>query len=252
MRKLIYLGIVVTAFSSLMLAQNGPNQGGNRPNQNAANVVVLEGLVETANMYEGPPSFTMSSAGGPITIMAGPRRLLVRNSFGINVGDRLRVAAFQSPRLTGVYVAMTLQNPDTGATVTLRDSDGFPLSGRGGRSGRRSCSACYMDPSDVVSLEGPVADVHMGVGQKHPTFALSQADGTLVSILTGPYYLLLEGNFAINTGDRMAVRAYPSSQFENSYVAIELENLSTGAVLTLRDDDGIPLWGRRLSNYPPR
>jgi len=252
MRVLTYLGIVVTVFSSLMLAQNGPDQQGNRHNRNAANAVSLEGLVETANLYESPPSFTLSSVEGPIKIMAGPKRILVRSNFGINFGDRLRVAAFQSPRLAGVYVAMTLQNLDTGATVTLRDSDGFPLSGRGGRSGTLHCSACYMDSADVVSLEGAVAEVHMEVGQRHPAFALSQADGTLVSVLTGPYYLFLEGNFAINTGDRVAVRAYPSSQFENSYVAIELENLSTGAVLTLRDDDGIPLWGRRLSNYGPR
>jgi hypothetical protein len=41
------------------------------------------------------------------------------------------------------------------------------------------------------------------------------------------------------------VRAYRLTQFENLYVAVWIKNLATGKSLTLRDENGNPLWNNR-------
>jgi hypothetical protein len=107
-----------------------------------------------------------------------------------------------------------------------------------------------VNPATIVSLEGAVQRVDMELGERFPSFTLTKADGTRVTIMAGPYRLLLEKDFEINVGDRMSVRAFPSLRFEGVYVAIELKNLTTGETITLRDDDGAPRWGPGRGREP--
>jgi transcriptional regulator with GAF, ATPase, and Fis domain len=44
----------------------------------------------------------------------------------------------------------------------------------------------------------------------------------------------------INPGDRLAVRAFRSTRFQDAYVALELQNLTTGSALTLRGEASAP------------
>ncbi|MBI3949990.1 MAG: hypothetical protein HY314_06000 [Acidobacteria bacterium] len=258
-RKLLNISIValiIGAVSFVATAQNPQNRGGNRPNATLTNIVSLEGVVESVNLRigQGTPSFTLAKANGSkVTVITGPYYILLENNFAINVGDQMVVRAFPS-LFENTYVAVELKNLTTGAALTLRDENGFPLWTRGGGPGGPGrghyCGANWpiANPADIVSLEGAVGSVNMGIGQGFPSFTLTQAGGNTVTVITGPYYILLENDFEINVGDQMAVRAFPSLRLENTYVAIELKNLSTGAVLSLRDENGVPLW----SNGPRR
>jgi len=96
---------------------------------------------------------------------------------------------------------------------------------------------------NIVSLQGVVEATDMGIGQRFPSFTLMGADGSKVTIMSGPYRILLENHFEINVGDRMSVRAFPSLQFKDTYVAVELKNLTTGEAVALRDEQGLPLRG---------
>jgi hypothetical protein len=206
-------------------------------------------VVDSVNLRigQGCPSFTLTKADGrTATIITGPYYILMENNFAINVGDRMIVRAFPSFQFENTYVAVELKNLTTGATLIPRDRDGRPRWNNGpGRLGHgRGCGVRQPigNPANIVSLDGAVDSVSIGIGQGHPSFTLALADGRTVAVLAGPYYFLLENDFEINVGDRMSVRAFPSLRFADTYVAVELKNLMTGAVLTLRDENGVPVW----------
>ncbi len=98
----------------------------------------------------------------------------------------------------------------------------------------------HLDLSVKVILEGVVDGVNMAPGQGFPSFTMT-LDGKKVTIVTSPYRLLLDANYTISVGNRMKVTAYPFIQTPDTYAAAELNNLTTSAILTLRDDSGVPV-----------
>ncbi len=111
--------------------------------------------------------------------------------------------------------------------------------------GSRQCISCQtnFDPASAVSLEGIVESVNMGPGQGLPTFTLNRSDNTKAIIIASPFRVLLSANYKIALGDHMQVLAFPSLNYENTYVAAELKNLTNGTILTLRDATGTPVAG---------
>jgi len=101
-----------------------------------------------------------------------------------------------------------------------------------------------MDPANRVLLEGIVEGVNIGRGQGFPSFTLAQSDGRKATVVASPLWVLLDANFKIALGDNMSVLAYPPLQYKDTYVAAELKNLTNGAIIILRDSNGVPVGGR--------
>jgi len=96
----------------------------------------------------------------------------------------------------------------------------------------------------IVTLEGVVDSVNAAYGQGTPSFTITLQDGKKATIVASPFRTVQDANFKIAIGDNISVLAFPSLQHEGAYVAQEIKNLSTGSVITLRDDAGIPIGGR--------
>jgi hypothetical protein len=226
----------------------GPGSGGDQQNGGPANIITLEGVVVTVDMVCGDhyPSFTIAKSDGTkVVVMTGPYRYLVENSFSITIGDSVVVEAIVSLWHDGAYVAIEISNVTTGAVILLRDEDAKPLWTSDGAGGKGDCDGWIppsLGPSDIIWLEGVVIEVKMACGEEFPSFDLALGDGSIVTIKTGPYYILLENGFEIRTGDRMSVKAFRSMWYESTYVAVELMNLTTGETLVLRDGTGKPAW----------
>lgn len=108
----------------------------------------------------------------------------------------------------------------------------------------RAAAQSTMGQAPVVTLEGVVESVSMGVSQEFPTFTLSLPGDGQVTIITGPYYFLIESGFEIRVGDRLIVQAFLSLWYDDTYVAVKILNLTTGDTLILRDASGQPVWPR--------
>jgi hypothetical protein len=222
-------------------------------------VVDFDGVVvEVAMGYSlGSPYFTLALGdGSKRTIFVGPYRYMLEEGFQLRAGDRTRVQAFRSYWPDNTYVCKELFNDSTGQHITLREQSGRPSwiqdngqgdpGGPGGPNGYRmgDCTG-WIPPSDglvVVNLDGTVVDVFMAPGEEFPHFTLALANGKRVTIVTGPYYVLLRNAFEIRAGDRMSMRAFESHWYTDTFVAVSLDNLTTGEAIVLRDTTGSPTW----------
>ncbi len=99
-----------------------------------------------------------------------------------------------------------------------------------------------VDLANKTALEGTVESVNMAPGQGMPTFVLQVGDKK-ATIVASPYRILANALFEIRVGDRMNVLAFPSTQTQDTFLAAELKNLTTGKTLLLRDDNGLPAGG---------
>jgi hypothetical protein len=108
------------------------------------------------------------------------------------------------------------------------------------------------NPAAKTALQGIVDSVGIAPGQRMPSFAMT-ADGKKVTVIVGPYWAIANANYEIQPGQQMSVLAFPATTLQSTYFAAELQNMSTGKVLTLRNDQGFPVsvqggggcgWGR--------
>jgi len=106
----------------------------------------------------------------------------------------------------------------------------------------QGAAVSHLDLAGKTVLEGVVDGINMGRGHGTPSFTMV-ADGKKVTIVTSPYRAVIDADYKISMGDRINVLAYPFTQQKDTYAAAELKNLTTGAVLTLRDENGVPAMG---------
>jgi hypothetical protein len=99
---------------------------------------------------------------------------------------------------------------------------------------------CNFDFSKTISMEGTVKSVAMARGQGFPHFVLALEGGGEVTVVTAPFWAVLNANYQIGIGDVMSVVAFPSTQ-KDVFGAAVLENHSNGESLTLRDASGAPV-----------
>lgn len=99
-----------------------------------------------------------------------------------------------------------------------------------------------VDPSQSIVLEGPVVSFLAGPGSTLPTLIVDDAALGATTVRLGPYWFLADAGFTASAGDTVRLTAYPCSLCSAGYVAATLENLSTGVSVTLRAEDGTPLW----------
>jgi hypothetical protein len=148
-----------------------------------------------------------------------------------------------SVALLGVLALAADQSSQPGCRMMggMGGMHGMMGGGGGMMGGMGGMMGCNFDSSKKVSLDGTVDSVAMAQGQGFPHFVLALADGTKVTIVTAPFRAVLDANYKIAVDDQMSVVAFQSTQDEKVFVAAELKNLSSNAVLTLRDASGVPV-----------
>ena len=131
------------------------------------------------------------------------------------------------------------------ATITAAQN---PSAGRGPgfRGGFAGCQAGYarLNPAAATTIAGTVESVNLGRGMGFPSFTLKQKDGKEVTIVASPYRLLLDAEYEIARGNEMSILVFPSPRYENTFIAVELTNQTTGKSLTLRNAEGYPVGWR--------
>jgi hypothetical protein len=99
-----------------------------------------------------------------------------------------------------------------------------------------------VDPSATVLLEGPVVSFVAGPGMGLPTLTVNDPVEGATEVRLGPFRILRDAGFTADVGDLVRITAYPCVLCTAEYAAASVENLTTGISVTLREDDGTPVW----------
>lgn len=99
-----------------------------------------------------------------------------------------------------------------------------------------------VDPAAAVILEGAVVSFVAAPGMGLPTLTVDDAVLGDTTVRLGPFRILQEAGFTAAAGDLMQITAYPCVLCTADYAAATVENLTTGLAVTLRDEDGTPVW----------
>lgn len=98
-----------------------------------------------------------------------------------------------------------------------------------------------LDTEQPIELAGEVVSFIAGPGLQQPTIILD-VEGTWVTVRLGPNWYLRDQEFTAAEGDQVEATAYTCDACTADYVAASVYNVSTGALIELRDADGVPLW----------
>ncbi len=110
-----------------------------------------------------------------------------------------------------------------------------------------ACAAqSQVGPTDVLTITGPVAAVHIGVGMQYPTMTIQETQ-----IKLAPIWYLLENSFEIKTGDVLSAVAAAGRRGDPYLYAITIKNAATGQEIGLRDCNGVPLWSKGQAREGP-
>jgi hypothetical protein len=104
--------------------------------------------------------------------------------------------------------------------------------------------------ADVVTLAGTVTAVSLAPGQGMPSITLLSNAGK-VTIMIGPYRLLMDQKFEIKQNQVLEVTAFQDPRMTNTYVATEIKDTATGVTVVLRDAAGMPHSGRGMMGMAP-
>jgi len=96
-----------------------------------------------------------------------------------------------------------------------------------------------LDLSTVRTLTGSVAAVVMDYGLGHPRFTLNSDQEGSLTVSLGPHFFLVANDFSMAVGDQVSTKVANCSI---GVAAFEVTDLTNGKQITLRSDDGLPLW----------
>ncbi len=105
----------------------------------------------------------------------------------------------------------------------------------------QSGGAPRLDPATAVTLEGAVVSFTNDAG-KPATLVVDDAEMGKTVVRLGPSWYLDGIGFTAAAGESVRVAAQHCVDCTAGQVAIRVENLATGAVAELRDEDGRPVW----------
>lgn len=91
-----------------------------------------------------------------------------------------------------------------------------------------------IEPGSWQTIEGTVVET--------VELVIETMDGESVQVGLGPSSYRENQGFVLNVGDTVRVSGYWESEQADEFKAIQVENLSTGTQITLRDGSGRPLW----------
>jgi hypothetical protein len=103
------------------------------------------------------------------------------------------------------------------------------------------------DPSQAFEVHGIVVAMTGGSGSGLPMLTVDDANLGQVDVALGPVWYLQAAEFSAVAGDEIHLLAYACPTCAASAVAAWIDNLTTGASIDLRDEDGRPLWTQRQS-----
>ncbi len=223
-----------------------------------AEVLTLVGTVIITNFAagQGMPSLTLRTGAGDLTVMVGPYWKLANSKFEIKTSQALEIKALQDPRFANTYAATEIKDVASGAVLVLRDAAGMPhpggpgrgmmrggmmggAQGMGGMHGMQGAAVCAhfpngLDAGTKTTLDGTVESVNMAPGQGTPSFTLLISPNNRVTVFACPYRSLAQAGFELAAGHHISVLAYPIPDAAGSYLAAELNNLTTGKTVKLR------------------
>ena len=110
------------------------------------------------------------------------------------------------------------------------------------------------DPDTAVTLKGAVVSLSTEPGVPS-TLVVDDAEMGKTVVRLGPSWYLNGLGFTAAAGETVSVSAFTCADCNAAYVASRLENLTTGAIAELRDDDGFPVWrgkGKQVADRPGR
>lgn len=103
------------------------------------------------------------------------------------------------------------------------------------------------DPTQAFEVSGPVLTFNAASGSGMPMISVDDATLGATDVALGPVWFLQEAEFSAAVGDDVHLLVYPCATCAASAVAAWVENLTTGASVDLRNEDGRPLWIQRQS-----
>ena len=98
-----------------------------------------------------------------------------------------------------------------------------------------------LDPATAVVLEGAVVSFEQGPG-KPAILVVEDTDLGKTVVRLGPSWYLEGIGFAAADGESVKIDARHCFDCAAGLVAVRVDNLTTGAIAELRDDDGRPVW----------
>jgi hypothetical protein len=126
------------------------------------------------------------------------------------------------------------------ATVGLFAGNGNGNGSAGGGNPGGNAPRVGLNLAQSVSVEGVVSSVQIAVGVEYPSITVDKK-----TIKVAPAWYLDEKDFEIREGQSVRVLAAPSNDPKDPYLhAVKIENQTTLKSITIRDDDGTPLWAR--------
>lgn len=248
---------------------------------NPADETTVEGTIQEIRQYpQGAWTGThlmLRTAGGVLDVHLGPSQYLEQIQLAIHEGDRVTVTGARTD-IAGAQALLAREVRKEGRTFALRNQQGIPLwsggpamgtgmgtgrmgrpgmpgmagqqAGRGmrGTAGRASPGARVYQPETEATLEGTVAAVQeLGWGPWTGTHVqLDSTDGT-VWVHLGPSQFLSSQKLQLKKGNRLTVTG-SRVEMDGQDVIIARQVQSGGTSVTLRNEQGVPVWsggGRR-------
>ena len=99
-----------------------------------------------------------------------------------------------------------------------------------------------VDMGAATTVAGSVVSFQAGAGMGMPALVVAVDGGEGQSFVLGPYRYLQAQGFTAKEGDRVEVTTVPCTACPNGSAVVSVHNVSTSATLTLRGEDGVPLW----------
>jgi hypothetical protein len=113
--------------------------------------------------------------------------------------------------------------------------------GNGGNGNQTGTQTPPFDLSQLTTFDGSVVSFLAGAGLGNPQLTIQRGADNL-SFVLGPYRYLTSQNFVARAGDAVHVSAWPCATCPAGYAVKDVQNLTTGVTLNLRDANGLPLF----------
>lgn len=117
--------------------------------------------------------------------------------------------------------------------------------GNGPGSGTGSGPGPVIDPAAAFSVSGTVTSFTAAFGSGMPMLVVDDPSLGSVEIGLGPLWFIQEAGFTAAVGDEVEALVVTCDICSAETVALWVDNLTTGASIVLRGDDGVPLWIQR-------
>jgi hypothetical protein len=228
--------------------QNWGGQGAGQGAQSERQYLNAESVPETWETVEGavvqvPETgaelIIETAQGEELEIGMGPMDLAAEG-FVLEVGEIVRVHGYWE---SNEFKAAQLTRLADGQTIALRDESGRPAWAGNGRNAQESRESDQSGLSQAqvdgwLQLSGQVTAVDTDA------LSLLTTSGDEIIVEGRPWSFAQEQGFSTQTGEELTLTGF----FEGEDFEVgQIENVSTGQTVVLRDESGRPMWAGRGS-----